>query len=127
MSDGQPPFLAVGGRDGVRRIVDRFYDIMDGDAACRALRDMHARDLTPMRESLSGFLCGWLGGDAEWFAANPGKCMMSLHARFPINAAVADQWTSAMRQAIADCGIEEQTASRINDALGAMASAMVRA
>ncbi len=127
MSSGQPPYLAVGGRDGVRTIVDRFYDLMDSSAAYRDLREMHAQDLTPMRDSLSGFLCGWLGGDTDWFASNPGKCMMSLHARFPINAPVADQWTSAMRQAIADCGIEEQTASRINDALGAMASAMVRA
>ena len=127
MSIEQPPFLAVGGRDGVRTIVEHFYDLMDSNAAYRDLREMHAQDLTPMRDSLSGFLCGWLGGDADWFAANPGKCMMSLHARFPINAAVADQWTSAMRQAMADCGIEEETASRINDALGAMASAMVRA
>jgi hemoglobin len=127
LSSGQPPYLAVGGRDGVRAIVDRFYDLMDSSAAYRDLREMHAQDLTPMRDSLSGFLCGWLGGDTDWFAANPGKCMMSLHARFPINAAVADQWTSAMRQAMADCGIEGETASRINDALGAMASAMVRA
>ncbi|GLV20532.1 hypothetical protein TomMM35A_03920 [Sphingobium sp. TomMM35A] len=111
----------------MRTIVEHFYDLMDSNAAYRDLREMHAQDLTPMRNSLSGFLCGWLGGDADWFAANPGKCMMSLHARFPINAAVADQWTSAMRQAMADCGIEEETASRINDALGAMASAMVRA
>jgi len=127
LSTGQPPFLAVGGRDGVRGIVDRFYDLMDSSPAYSDLRAMHAQDLAPMRTSLSGFLCGWLGGDTDWFAANPGKCMMSLHAGFPINAAVADQWTSAMRQAMEDCGVEIQTASRINTALGAMASAMVRA
>ena len=127
MSTEQPPFLAVGGRDGVRGIVDRFYDLMDSSPAYSDLRAMHARDLTPMRSSLSSFLCGWLGGETDWFAANPGKCIMSLHARFPINATVAEQWTSAMWQAMADCGVEEETASRINDALGMMASAMVRA
>ena len=127
MSTEQAPFLAVGGRDGVRGIVDRFYDLMESSPAYRDLRAMHAQDLTPMRASLTNFLCGWLGGDTDWFAANPGKCMMSLHARFPINAAVADQWISAMRQAIEDCGVEKETASRINTAFGAMASAMVRA
>ena len=127
MSTEQLPFLAVGGRDGVRGIVDRFYDLMESSPAYRDLRAMHAQDLTPMRASLTNFLCGWLGGDTDWFAANPGKCMMSLHARFPINAAVADKWISAMRQAIEDCGVEKETASRINTALGAMASAMVRA
>ena len=127
MSTEQAPFLAVGGRDGVRGIVDRFYDLMESSPAYRDLRAMHAQDLTPMRASLTNFLCGWLGGDTDWFAANPGKCMMSLHARFPINAAFADQWISAMRQAIEDCGVEKETASRINTAFGAMASAMVRA
>lgn len=121
------PFDAVGGREGVGRIVDRFYDLMDSTPAYSDLRAMHAEDLTPMRRSLSGFLCGWLGGDTDWFADNPGKCMMSLHARFPISAAVADQWMSAMRHAIKDCGVEEQTAAAIDAAFGAMTSAMVRA
>ena len=127
MSEEQPPFHAVGRREGVSRIVDRFYDLIDSVPAYRDLRAMHADDLTPMRRSLSGFLCGWLGGDSDWFAANPGTCMMSLHARFPITDAVAVQWTSAMRKAMEDCGVEEHLAARIGGVFDAMASAMVRA
>ena len=127
MSEGQAPFHALGGRDGVARIVDRFYDLMDNSPAFSDLRAVHAQDLTPMRRSLSGFLCGWLGGDTDWFAANPGKCMMTLHARFPITAAMAGQWTSAMGQAMKDCGVDDDLAARIGAAFDAMASAMVRA
>lgn len=127
MSKGQPPFHAIGGRDGVSKIVDRFYDLMDSVPAYQDLRTLHADDLSPMRHSLSGFLCGWLGGDSDWFAANPGKCMMTLHARFPITAAMSDQWMSAMRQAMKDCDVEEELAGRIGAVLNAMASSMVRA
>lgn len=107
--------------------MERFYDLMETVPAYRDLRGLHTDDLSPMRRSLSGFLCGWLGGDADWFAANPGKCMMTLHARFPITAAMSDQWMSAMRQAMQDCDVEEELAARIGTALNAMASAMVRA
>jgi hemoglobin len=126
LNEGQAPFDALGGGDGVGRIVDRFYDLMDGVPAYADLRALHPHDLTPMRRSLSGFLCGWLGGDAHWFADNPGKCMMTLHAHLPITAAMAGQWTSAMTRAMKDCGVEDHLAARINTAFGAMASAMVR-
>ena len=50
------PFDAIGGEDAVRRLVARFYDLMDGDPAYQALRHLHAPDLAPMRRSLTGFL-----------------------------------------------------------------------
>ena len=123
----QPPYEAVGGREGIRRIVDRFYDLMDSVPAYKELRAMHAQDLAPMRRSLSGFLTGWLGGPDDWFAANPGKCMMSLHSSLAIDAAVAEQWVKAMADAISDCGVESHAANRINAAFKAMATNMVRA
>ena len=108
------------------RIVDRFYDLMDSAPDYRDLRAMHAEDLTPMRRSLSGFLTGWLGGPSDWFAANPGKCMMSLHGALAITPAIADQWVSAMARAMEDCEVEKEVAKRIDAAFKGMASAMVR-
>ncbi|EQB08815.1 hypothetical protein L288_07245 [Sphingobium quisquiliarum P25] len=121
------PFDAVGGREGVQAIVERFYDLMDSVPAYAELRSLHASDLGPMRKSLAGFLTGWLGGPADWFAANPGKCMMTLHNRFSISAAIADQWVKAMDQAMRDCAVEGDVAKRIGAAFASMASAMVRA
>lgn len=101
-------YEALGGRPAIDRIVNRFYDLMDGDPAYAELRAMHAPDLAPMRSSLAGFLAGWSGGPRDWFDANPGKCMMSAHSAFPIDAKTAGQWADAMERAIADCGPQDR-------------------
>lgn len=99
---GNTPFDALGGHDVMRAICDRFYDLMEDDPAYAELRAMHARDLTRMRGALAQFLAGWAGGPRDWFEANPGRCMMSVHKPYAISHAVAGQWAEAMQRAIAD-------------------------
>lgn len=120
------PYDLVGGAVRVQAIVDRFYDLMEGDARFAELRALHAPDLAPMRASLAGFLTGWLGGPRDWFAANPGKCMMSLHAPIAVTAQTAAQWVEAMRMAIAEAAIAPDLAERMGNALEGMAQGMVR-
>ncbi len=96
------PFHRLGGHETMQAICDRFYDLMDSDPAYAELRAMHAADLAPMRKSLPMFLAGWAGGPRDWFDANPGRCMMSVHKPFTITKAVAGQWAEAMKRAIAD-------------------------
>ncbi|MDR3511418.1 MAG: group II truncated hemoglobin [Caulobacteraceae bacterium] len=117
-------YETIGGASAVRAFVDRFYDLMEGEPAYAPLRALHAPDLGPMRESLAGFLTAWLGGPRDWFAQHPGVCMMSAHARIPLNAATARQWTEAMARALADSGVEPALQARINDAFTRMAEAM---
>lgn len=98
MSDPEAmtPYERLGGYVTIQRIVDRFYDLMDSDRTFAELRAMHGADLAPMRASLAGFLTGWSGGPRDWFDRNPGKCMMSAHARLDIRAHEAAQWCEAM-------------------------------
>ncbi len=90
------------GRVGVRAIVERFYDRMDGDPAYAGLRAMHGADLAPMRASLAGFLTAWLGGPRDWFAEHPGTCIPSLHRGLGVSGETAVQWADCMARAIAD-------------------------
>ena len=117
------PFERLGGRGVIEAIVDRFYDLMDADPAYAGLRAMHAADLAPMRESLSGFLVGWSGGPRDWFEANPGRCMMSVHRPMPITPELAAQWVDAMTRAIADAGPDDPEMCR---AMGAALSQIAR-
>ena len=121
------PYERIGGIAVLQQIADRFYDLMDQDPAYRALRAMHAPDLAPMREALPNFLAGWAGGPRQWFEANPGKCMMSMHKTFPITPKTANQWADAMTRAIADVApADAEIAKALSDVLAQMARGMAR-
>jgi hemoglobin len=121
------PFHLLGGHDTFQAIVDRFYDLMDSDPAYAELRAMHAKDLSTMRRELTRFLTGWAGGPRDWFDANPGRCMMSVHKPYTINQAVADQWADAMTRAIADVApARADLAGQLTQLLGDMARGMGR-
>lgn len=115
---------AIGGTEPVRRVVDRFYDLMEHDPAYAELRAMHKADLGPMRSSLTGFLVAWLGGPRDWFVERPGVCMMSAHRELAIDEKVAQQWACAMARAIEDSAIEPGFAQKMAGALGDLAKRM---
>ena len=94
----QSPFERLGGQVAVRALVDHFYDLMQSDPAYARLRAIHAEDLAPMRQSLTGFLNGWMGGPRDWFGQ--GKCVMSAHSSILIDGDLREQWLSAMNSAL---------------------------
>lgn len=59
---GDASYQAAGGIDGLRRLVDDFYQQMDSLPEAAALRRLHPEDLAPSRDKLACFLSGWLGG-----------------------------------------------------------------
>lgn len=121
------PFERIGGHPALQAIGERFYDLMEQDPAYAELRAVHAADLTEMRSALPLFLAGWSGGPRDWFDANPGKCMMSMHAAFPITRATAEQWAGAMRRAIADTALADpEMGQAMADVLERMALGMAR-
>ena len=120
-------FERIGGHPAMRAITERFYDLMEQDPEFAELRAIHAPDLAPMRESLPLFLAGWAGGPRDWFERNPGKCMMSMHAPFPINRQTAEQWAEAMNRAIAEAEVaDREVAEAMADVLSRMARGMAR-
>lgn len=121
------PYHRLGGAPVFEAIANRFYDLMESDPAYAELRAMHAADLAPMRASLPKFLAGWAGGPRDWFEANPGRCMMSLHAPFTIEPLTANQWADAMERAITDVAPEPaEIAASMREVLGRMARGMGR-
>ncbi len=97
------PYELLGGNEAaVRRIVDRFYDLMETAPEARELRAMHAADLGPMRDRLTWFLSGWLGGPALYAErTGGGVCMSTAHSPFAIDDRARDQWMWCMRGALA--------------------------
>lgn len=107
MSDGGQiiPYELIGGEAVLRRLVDRFYEVMDTDPRAATIRAMHGADLGPIREKLFEFLSGWLGGPPLYFQRAGSVCITSAHQPFAIGQAEADQWVMCMRQAMIDVEI----------------------
>jgi hemoglobin len=116
-SDTPTPFSRIGGEPGVRRLVRRFYELMDTLPEAYGIRKLHQADLTSAEEKLFMFLCGWLGGP-QLFVQNVGEPRLrARHLPFPIASDEAEQWMLCMRQAMAENIADEALRARLDKAL----------
>lgn len=98
---GDASYRAAGGIDGLRRLVDDFYQAMDEDPAAAELRRLHPEDLAQSRDKLACFLSGWLGGPRLFSDKYGPIAIPAFHAQWPIDAQLGEAWLSCMAQAIA--------------------------
>ena len=107
------PFEWVGGEDAVRRLVDRFYDLMDLEPRYAQLRAIHPTSLDGSRDKLFWFLCGWLGGPDHFVERFGHPRLRARHLPYRIGIAERDQWMSAMTQAMAECELDVELQRRL--------------
>lgn len=100
--EGDASFQAAGGEEGIRVLVDRFYDLMQERPAAAKILKMHPRDLERSRDKLTRFLIGWLGGPKRYSEKYGPIRLPVAHARFPIGRAEHDAWLDCMEAALAD-------------------------
>lgn len=55
-------FQALGGIEGLTRLCNKFYEIMDTIPEAKVIRKMHPKDLSISTDKLIHFLSGWTGG-----------------------------------------------------------------
>jgi len=101
------PYERLGGEAAVRKLVDRFYDLMDSLPEAVKIRDLHPEDLTGSRDKLFKFLSGWLGGPQLYVAEYGHPRLRARHLPFPIGEAERDAWLKCMEQALAEMEMEE--------------------
>ena len=109
------PFTAVGGEPGVRRLVDRFYDLMDLEPALAGIRRLHPGTLDGSRDKLFWFLCGWLGGPQHYTDRFGHPMLRARHLPYTIGIAERDQWMACMTQALHDEAVDETLAERLTE------------
>ena len=100
--EGEASFLAAGGEAGIRRLVDRFFDLMMERPDAAVILGMHPRDLEGSRDKLARFLCGWLGGPKRYAEKYGPIKIPRAHARFPIGTREAEAWLDCMAAALID-------------------------
>ncbi len=94
------PYESLGGEVGVRRLVDRFYDLMDSSPQADTIRKMHPESLEDSRQKLFEFLSGFLGGPSLYLERRGHPRLRMRHAAFEIDASARDNWLACMHQAL---------------------------
>ena len=93
----------LGGEPAVRKLVDRFYDLMDEREDVKPLRALHAKNLRASREKLFLFLSGWLGGPPLYVEKYGHPRLRQRHFPFNIGVNESAQWLLCI-----DTALDEQ-------------------
>ncbi len=112
------------GEEGIHRLCQRFYDIMDRAPEAATIRRMHAADLGPMKLKLAEYLTGWMGGPPIYANKYGSVCMTEPHAPFLIGPVERDQWLWCMGQALQETGASEELQAMLEVPLQRIAAAI---
>jgi hemoglobin len=118
------PYDVIGGEETVRRLVDRFYELMDTLPEAAPIRAMHPRDLRGSKQKLFWFLSGWLGGPQLYIERFGHPRLRMRHLPFAIGDAERDQWMLCMRRALEETIPDTETRDFLARALGRLADHM---
>lgn len=118
------PYELLGGDAGIRRLVDRFYDLMDTAPEARHVRALHARSLKSSRDKLHLFLTGWTGGPPVYVEKHGHPRLRMRHFPFAIGARERDEWLWCMDQALAEHEMPEALRMHLRERLHALADHM---
>ena len=124
MEPAQTHYDAIGGEDGVRAIVDRFYDLMDTAAEAVHVRALHATSLKVSREKLRLFLTGWTGGPQVYVEKYGHPMLRQRHFPFVIGAVERDEWLWCMNRALEEHPMDAALRTYLQQRLVALAEHM---
>jgi hemoglobin len=93
-------YQMIGGEEGLRSLVNRFYDLMDSSEEAKNIRSLHAKSLNRSREKLFMFLSGWSGGPQLYVERFGHPRLRMRHMPFAIGTVERDQWLWCMNKAL---------------------------
>lgn len=116
---------AVGGEDTFRRIVSRFYALVEKDEVLRPLYP--EQDLGPATERLTLFLIQYWGGPTTYSQQRGHPRLRLRHAPFSIGPIERDAWLKCMRIAVDEEQVPEPYRAQLWQYLEMAAQSMMNA
>lgn len=97
----------VGGEDGLRTLVETFYDIIEFEPEGRGLYILHLRGhgVAHSRIEQFNFLSGFLGGPRLYVEKYGHSDVREMHVHVEIDAEARDAWLNCMSIAIDRVGL----------------------
>jgi len=105
--NAKTPYELIGGEEGVKALVERFYDLMELEPDFARLRAVHGSTLEHAREKLFMFLSGWLGGPQLYTDRFGHPMLRARHLPFSIGQEERDQWMACMVRAMQETDVPD--------------------
>jgi hemoglobin len=96
------PYERLGGEDGVRRLVHRFYELMDELPEAYEVRKLHPESLQNSEQNLFEYLSGWFGGPTMYTDKKAHPRMRMRHAPYAVTPSAKDEWMMCMNQSLTE-------------------------
>ncbi|MBL8924431.1 MAG: cyanoglobin [Myxococcaceae bacterium] len=103
-----PPYQRLGGVDGVKALVEAFYDAMEAhEAELTALHrcDAPGKVSRASRDHFASFLVYWLGGPQTYLETRGHPRLRMRHGQVTVNVAMRDAWLRSMQRALDAKGV----------------------
>lgn len=95
-------YEAIGADDTVRKLVRRFYELMDTLPEAKSARDIHPPSLANAEEKLYEYLTGYLGGPQLYIEKYGHPRLRARHLHAPIGTREVEEWLLCFRGALDD-------------------------
>lgn len=117
----------LGGEDVLRKLVNRFYDLIETDPQAHDLLRLHFRGhgMQHTRAEQFDFLSGFLGGRQYYKERHGHMDVREIHAHIPIRTTDAEVWLATMDQALTDCQLSGSHVERMRATLRRVALMLV--
>jgi hemoglobin len=104
MNNYRTIYEAVGGDEGIRKIVEAFYPKVQRHPL---LAPLFPEDIMPVMEKQHMFLSQFFGGPSLYSDRYGHPMMRARHLPFPITPERAEAWLDCMRRALAETDLPE--------------------
>lgn len=118
------PYDLIGGEAGVRRLVQRFYALMDELPEAAAVRAVHPPSLAGSEQKLFEYFSGWLGGPPLFETKYGHPRLRGRHLPFSIGTRERDEWLLCMRRALDETVAHEQLRELLFEKMAGLADHM---
>jgi hemoglobin len=115
----------LGGEMAIRKLVHRFYELMDELPEAYAVRKLHSENLNEIESTLFEFLSGWFGGPGLYIAKKGHPRLRMRHTSYAISPHLRDEWMLCMTQALTEQVADEKFRNSLIVKFSEMASHLI--
>jgi hemoglobin len=108
MDETKSLYELMGEEAGIRKLITRFYDLMETAPEAKDVLAVHPKNLKQSREKFFLFLMGWAGGPQTYIETRGHPALKRRHQPFAIGPKERDQWYWCMDKALDESGYDPE-------------------